>query len=530
MRHLFIVGIFVCLPCIYAEELFSSVAKLQAKFQQLRNDETRLHLKRLITRQENILENIKRHAATLEELSGGEIRDPTFSVNHPINAFRFIRNHSVVFNTTVTEMLQEIRLYEKGRVKIHEMLNNVTKLDVSELKGTVRGIVLIQQIYNLSVTDMANGYFNKLKAEPLTAAECKDIMVWSLLDGYHDSAEAWYQMSLKKIEKENDLTITKRQLLLDAASASALIKDFKLVVKWYSKLVELDPRNRYHKYRLRNLRKRAYAQVDRLAKNNTIESTEEKKMFMDACQGKVPRLLGTIPKHLYCEFFTNGDHPYLMIQPARRELISQDPLMEKFHDIISKKTILNLRKKYVDKIERSRVVENHQVAPERISMNICSFAHPKRTSQTILIPAESEHAIRKIQTFIEAVTSLQKSSYESFLLSNYGVGGQFYCHHDYYKSDNTMDNRIAAFMLYMSDVESGGGTAFPEIQEVIFPEMGTGLLWYHLKPNLTVNPNSKHCGCPIVVGNKWKGIIQIRHFNNEFSKPCPLEKDAITWT
>ncbi|KAL4239979.1 hypothetical protein ACF0H5_000775 [Mactra antiquata] len=530
MRRLFIVGIFVCLTCIYAEELYSSVAKLQAKFQQLKNDGTRLHLKRLITQQEKRLENIKRFAATLEELSGEEIRDPTFSVNHPINAFRFIRNHSLVFNTTVTELLQEIRLYEKGRVKIHKMLNNVTKLGLSELKGTIRGILLIQQIYNLSITDMANGYFNKLKAEPLTAAECKDIMVWSLLDGHHDSTEAWYHMSLEKIEKKNDLTITKRQLLLGAASASALIKDFKLVVKWYSKLVELDPRNRYHKYRLRKLQKRAYAQVDRPAKNNTVESNVEKKMFMDACQGKVPRLLEAIPKHLYCEFFTNGDHPYLMIQPARRELISQDPLIEKFHNIISKKTILNLRNKYVDKIKRSLVISNYQVATEQKSPNLAEFTHPKRTCQTTRVPAESEHAIRKMQTFIEAVTSLQKSSFETFSISNYGVGGQFYCHHDYYKSNNTVDNRIAAFLLYMSDVESGGGTAFPEIQEVIFPEMGAGIIWYHLKPNLTVNPNSKHCGCPIVVGDKWMGVIQIRHFNNEFSKPCPLEKDAITWT
>lgn len=58
----------------------------------------------------------------LGELSGEEIRDPNFTVHHPLNAFRFIRNHSVIYNETAMKLIEEIRLYEKGKTSQYHIV------------------------------------------------------------------------------------------------------------------------------------------------------------------------------------------------------------------------------------------------------------------------------------------------------------------------------------------------------------------------------------------------------------------------
>ena len=84
---------------------------------------------------------------------------------------------------------------------------------------------------------------------------------------------------------------------------------------------------------------------------------------------------------------------------------------------------------------------------------------------------------------------------EPFQVANYGMGGAYYSHLDYVGGDLDMKrlakeskergwpdyavygDRMATFMAYMSDVEVGGATVFPNMGISVWPKKGDAVLW-----------------------------------------------------
>ncbi|KAG8333015.1 Prolyl 4-hydroxylase, alpha polypeptide [Homalodisca vitripennis] len=64
-------------------------------------------------------------------------------------------------------------------------------------------------------------------------------------------------------------------------------------------------------------------------------------------------------------------------------------------------------------------------------------------------------------------------------------------------------NRLATFMIYMSDVGWGGHTVFPDLQISVRPKKGAALFWYNLHHDGTIDYRMRHAACPVIVGTKW---------------------------
>ena len=124
---------------------------------------------------------------------------------------------------------------------------------------------------------------------------------------------------------------------------------------------------------------------------------------------------------------------------------------------------------------------------------------------------------------------------EHLQVANYGIGGHYNAHYDFFRNPNDPDtkqieehlgDRIATLLMYMTDVEAGGATTFPSINVTLFPQKGSAAFWYNLYKDGKGDVRTLHEGCPVLAGNKWVSNKWIREIGQHVFRPCALFKDS----
>ena len=129
---------------------------------------------------------------------------------------------------------------------------------------------------------------------------------------------------------------------------------------------------------------------------------------------------------------------------------------------------------------------------------------------------------------------------EDYQVANYGLGGQYAPHLDsigyhthkgtaskvddrYTKYYSLVGDRLATFMVYLSNVDVGGGTVFPllELRNSVFA--GDALFWNNLYTDGRTDYQTIHGGCPVLIGSKWITNKWIKYYDNFDTNPCALE-------
>ncbi|KAL5561346.1 hypothetical protein UlMin_031093 [Ulmus minor] len=153
-----------------------------------------------------------------------------------------------------------------------------------------------------------------------------------------------------------------------------------------------------------------------------------------------------------------------------------------------------------------------------------------RTSSGTFLRASEDKTgtVASVEEKIARATMLPRSNGEPFNVLRYQIGQKYDCHYDSFDPEEygpQSNQRIASFLLYLSDVEKGGETMFPlengaEMTEgfdfekctglKVKPRRGDGLLFYSLLPNSTIDELSLHGSCPVIKGEKWVATKWIR--------------------
>ncbi|XAR57733.1 Procollagen-proline dioxygenase [Bertholletia excelsa] len=153
-----------------------------------------------------------------------------------------------------------------------------------------------------------------------------------------------------------------------------------------------------------------------------------------------------------------------------------------------------------------------------------------RTSSGMFISASEDQTgtLELIEKKIARVTMIPRSYGEAFNVLRYEIGQRYNSHYDAFHPAEygpQKSQRVASFLLYLSDVEEGGETMFPFengmnidgnydfrmcIGLKVKPHRGDGLLFYSLFPNGTIDPTSLHGSCPVITGGKWVATKWIR--------------------
>lgn len=154
-----------------------------------------------------------------------------------------------------------------------------------------------------------------------------------------------------------------------------------------------------------------------------------------------------------------------------------------------------------------------------------------RTSSGMFISASEDKTgvLDSIEEKIARVTMIPRSHGEAFNILRYEIGQAYHSHYDAFNPAEygpQKSQRVASFLLYLSDVQEGGETMFPfengtDLDTTTYdfrkciglkvkPRRGDGLLFYSLFPNGTIDPTSIHGSCPVIRGEKWVATKWIR--------------------
>ncbi|RLN17174.1 putative prolyl 4-hydroxylase 7 [Panicum miliaceum] len=191
-----------------------------------------------------------------------------------------------------------------------------------------------------------------------------------------------------------------------------------------------------------------------------------------------------------------------------------------------------------DKLEKSMVADNESGK---------SVQSEVRTSSGMFLEKKQDEVVTRIEERISAWTFLPPENGESIQILHYQNGEKYEPHYDYFHDKNNQalgGHRIATVLMYLSNVEKGGETIFPNAESVscdnsgiqqgkllqpkddtwsecarngyaVKPVKGDALLFFSLHPNATTDSDSLHGSCPVIEGQKWSATkwIHVRSFD-----------------
>jgi len=138
-------------------------------------------------------------------------------------------------------------------------------------------------------------------------------------------------------------------------------------------------------------------------------------------------------------------------------------------------------------------------------------------------PMDRSGVVAWLEEKIARVSLLPASSGEAFKVFKYEANQGYDPHYDAFDHGYgpQSSQRVATFLLFLSDWQGGGETSFPlegagnlgKIDSLDYksckqgltvnPRKGDGLLLFTANPDATVDMHALHAGCPVLQGEKW---------------------------
>ncbi|XP_030629270.1 prolyl 4-hydroxylase subunit alpha-1-like [Chanos chanos] len=354
-----------------------------------------------------------------------------------------------------------------------------------DLDGAALGIIRVQEIYGLYPEDLTGGSLTGIPS-PLGPDEAFHIAQEAYQHRRFQLAFLWASESLTQVEKGVEADVMETTLLEYLASSSWHFGDFNEAVFFHQQLLQHDPMNVTVREQL------SQCETKLLSEPSAFITSLEKSSdpYMALCRGEGIKMTPQRQGALFCRYSTGGGNPRLMCAPVKEEDEWDNPPIKRYRDIISEREMEIL----------SAWLHDHE-----------------------------DPVVASVNQRIADITGLYLKNAETFQVANYGLGGQYEPHLDALvrfpvpgSFDEKAGNRIATVLIYLSDVQYGGATVFPVAGVAVQPQKGSAVFWYNLLRNGQRDNNTRHAGCPVLIGSKWIANKWIRERGQEFRRCCSL--------
>lgn len=219
------------------------------------------------------------------------------------------------------------------------------------------------------------------------------------------------------------------------------------------------------------------------------------------------------------------------------EVLDADARIFMFHNFLSPQECDHLIKLAEPHFHRSGVVLDKKGK---------SGISEVRTSSGMFLDRGHDDIVAAIERRIARWTLLPVDYGEGFQILRYTPTQKYDGHYDYFFDENSVNNggnRYATVLTYLTDVEEGGETVFPNIAApggingpefsecarhhlAVKPKKGNAVLFHSIKPTGDLERRSLHTACPVIRGvkismPKW---IHVSHYAVGGEAPVRVEQ------
>nr|XP_054492972.1 prolyl 4-hydroxylase subunit alpha-1 isoform X4 [Agelaius phoeniceus] len=483
-------------------------------------------LKDYIKAEESKLEQIKKWAEKLDQLTATATKDPEGFLGHPVNAFKLMKRLNTEWGELESLVLKDM---SDGFISNMTIQRQFFPNDEDQT-GAAKALLRLQDTYNLDTDTLSRGNLPGVKHKSfLTAEDCFELgkIAYTEADYYH--TELWMEQALKQLD-EGEVSSADKVYILDYLSYAVYQQgDLAKAMALTRRLLELDPEHqrangnmKYFEYIMAKEKEANKSSTDSEEQEKETEVKKkdylpERRKYEMLCRGEGLKMTPRRQKRLFCRYYDGNRNPRYILGPVKQEDEWDKPRIVRFLDIISDEEIETVKELAKPRLRRATISNPITGALEtahyRISKS-CSLCCPSNHCQYASIASGPIGTFQTPGAWPKA--ACKKDEPDAF--KELGTG-----------------NRIATWLFYpeltcpsppvqMSDVSAGGATVFPEVGASVWPRKGTAVFWYNLFPSGEGDYSTRHAACPVLVGNKWVSNKWLHERGQEFRRPCTLSE------
>lgn len=489
-------------------------------------------LREYIKAEESKLATVKSWANKLDALTRVSTSDPEGYLAHPVNAYKLMKRLNTEWSELETLVLQNPSDGFISNMSIHRQFFP----DEEDQTGAARALMRLQDTYQLDSEAFSKGKLPGIHSNAiLTVDDCFDMGKTAYNDADYYHAVLWLQQALKQLDGGEETEVSKADILDYLSYSVYQMGDLPRAIELTRRLVAIDPSHQRAGGNLRYFERLLSKQLNELKQEYEPASEEpiqlgtyrrpkdhlpEREAYEALCRGEGIQMHEARRSRLSCRYQDGNRNPRLLLRPIKEEDEWDSPHIVRYLDVLSHMEIEKIKELAKPRLARATVRD-----PKTGVLTTANY----RVSKSAWLEGEDDPVIERVNQRIQDITGLTVDTAELLQVANYGVGGQYEPHYDFSRKDEPdafkrlgTGNRLATFLNYMSDVEAGGATVFPDFGAAIWPRKGTAVFWYNLFKSGEGDYRTRHAACPVLVGSKWVSNKWIHERGQEFRRPCGL--------
>lgn len=185
-----------------------------------------------------------------------------------------------------------------------------------------------------------------------------------------------------------------------------------------------------------------------------------------------------------------------------KNILNEDPIIYSIDNFLTKEECDYFIENSKDKIKQALVSSNNE-----------GVVSDGRSGKNHWIPHNETLISKEIGDRISKEVGIALENAEAFQVIYYDVNQEYRKHYDSWDFDNSEKSirnmryggpRMITALVYLNNVEEGGGTKFTKLDKDVSPEIGKLLVFHNVYSGKNIKHElSEHAGMPVIKGEKW---------------------------